>query len=135
MSDNVAGESGGERAAPVKKARSGNSSGRPKRVTRLLDPGSILEAIDNEEIVVVENGKRTKMTKAEAEIRQVFTKSRTGDLKSARHIFNLAREAHVEETKGYWEYDFIGLTEAKRRFGRNWRRRIDELNASRGYLK
>jgi hypothetical protein len=133
MSDNVAGESGGERATPVKKARSGSS--RPKRVAQLLDPGSILEEIDNEEIVVVENGKRTKMTKAEAEIRQVFAKSRTGDLKSARHIFNLARESHVDDTKAYWEYDFIGLTEAKRRFGRNWRRRIDELNASRGFLK
>jgi hypothetical protein len=106
-----------------------------KRATRLLDPASILEEIDNEEIVVVENGKRTKMTKAEAEIRQVFAKSRTGDLKSARHIFNLARESHVDDTKAYWEYDFIGFTEAKRRFGRNWRRRIDELNASRGFLK
>ena len=135
MSDNVAGESGGERATSVKNARSGNSSGRPKRVTQLLDPGSILEEIDNEEIVVVENGKRTRMTKAEAEIRQLFAKSTTGNLKSARHIFNLARESHVEETKSYRDYDFIGLTEAKRRFGRNWRRRIDDLNASRGYLK
>jgi hypothetical protein len=133
MSDNVAGESGGERATPVKKAGSG--SGRPKRVTQLLDPGSILEQIDNEEIVVVENGKRTRMTKAEAEIRQLFAKSRTGNLKSARHIFKLARESHVPETKGDRDYDFIGLTEAKRRFGRNWRRRIDELNALRGYLK
>jgi hypothetical protein len=135
MSDNGAGEYGGGRATPIKKGRPGNSSGQSKRVARVLDPGSILQEIDNEEIVVIENGNRTRMTKAEAEIRQSFAKSSKGDLKSARHIFNLARESHVEETKGSWEYDFIGLTEAKRRFGRNWRIRIQELNASRGYLQ
>jgi hypothetical protein len=135
MSDNEAGESRGARVTPVQNDRPGNLSGRSKRVARSFDTGSIIEEIDNEEIVVFENGKRTRMTKAEAEIQQLFAKSRTGDLKSARHIFNLARESHVEETKGYRDYDFIGLTEAKRRFGRNWRRRIDELNASRGYLK
>jgi hypothetical protein len=134
MSGNEAVEYEGGRPTPVKKGRPSNSSGRSKGGARLFDPGSILEEIDNEEIVVVENGKRTRMTKAEAEIRQLFAKSRTGDLKSARHIFNLAREAHVQETKGGWDYDLIGLTEAKRRFGRNWRIRIDELNASRGYL-
>jgi hypothetical protein len=134
MSDNVAGESGGERAIPVKNARSGNSGGRSKSGAQSFDPGSILEEIDNEEIVVFENGERMRMTKAEAEIRQSFAKSSKGDLKSARHIFNLARESRVQETKGGWDYDFIGLTEAKRRFGRNWRIRIDELNASRGFL-
>jgi hypothetical protein len=134
MSDSQAGEYGGRRATPVKKARSGNSSGRSKRVARLLDPASILEEIDNEEIVVVENGKRKRMTKAEVEIRQLFASGIKGDLKSARHIFNLAREAQVPETKVEREYDFIGLTEAKRRFGRNWKIRIEELNASRGYL-
>jgi hypothetical protein len=131
MSDSQAGEYG--RTTPVKKA--GNSTGRSKRAARSLDPASILEEIDNEEIVVVENGKRKRMTKAEAEIRQSFAKSTKGDLKSARHIFHLAREAHVSETKVEWEYDFIGLTEAKRRFGRNWKIRLEELNASRGYLK
>jgi hypothetical protein len=113
---------------PVKKARSGNSSGRSKRAARLLDPASILEELDNEEIVVVENGKRKRMTKAEVEIRQLFAKAIKGDLKSARHILNLA-------TEGDRDYDFIGLTEAKRRFGRNWKIRIEELNASRGYLR
>jgi hypothetical protein len=133
MSDNAAGEYGG--APPIKKARPGKSSPRPKRAARLLDPASILEEIDNEEIVIVENGKRTRMTKAEAEIRQLFATATKPDLKSARLILNLATDSLVQETQVPRDYDFIGVTEAKRRFGRNWKLRIEELNASRGYLR
>jgi hypothetical protein len=95
MSDNAAGEYGGGRTTPAKKGRPGKSSGRPKRAARLLDPASILEEIDNEEIVVVDNGKRKRMTKAEVEIRQLFANATKGDLKSARLILNLATDSLV----------------------------------------
>src|SRR5215472_2941022 len=74
-----------------KKGQSGNPSGRPKRVS-IIDPGMLLEGIDNEEINVVENGKRKRMPKAEIEFRQLFTKALKGDLGAARHIFNMATE-------------------------------------------
>jgi Family of unknown function (DUF5681) len=120
-------------ATRFKKGKSGNPSGRPKKVTQLLDPGSILEAIDNEEIVVIDNGKRKWMAKAEIEFRQLFTKATKGDLRAARLILSTATKYFSPEAKGDCEYEFIGVTEAAQRFGRNWSIRVAELNMSRGF--
>jgi hypothetical protein len=55
----------GYRKPPVatrfQKGRSGNPSGRPKKSAQSLDLGLILEGIENEEIIVVDNGKRKPM--------------------------------------------------------------------------
>jgi len=80
----------------------------------------ILEAIDNEEIVVIDNGKRKRMAKAEIEFRQLFTKATKGDLRAARLILSTATKYFSPEAKGDCEYEFIGVTEAAQRFGRNW---------------
>jgi hypothetical protein len=115
------------------KGTSGNPSGKPKRVPRPLDPGMILESIDNEEIVVIDNGKRKRMTKAEIEFRQSFTKAIRGDLRAARLIANMAAKYFAPDVRGAQELEVIGVTEAARRFGRKWRERVDELNARLGY--
>jgi hypothetical protein len=117
------------KATRFQKGTSGNPSGRPKKVAQLLDPGLILEAIDNEEIVVLDNGKRKPMRKAEIEFRQQFTKAIKGDLKAARHLVKMAEDYFAPEASAYWENEFMGVTEAKRRFGSNWPKKIDELNA------
>ena len=123
------------KATRFKKGTSGNPSGRPRKAPLLLDPGSIIEAIDNEEIQVSDNGKRKRMTKAEIEFRQLFAKAIRGDLRAARLVVDMAADHLAPEAGGEFEYEFIGVTEAKQRFGRNWQNRIQELNMSRGYQR
>ena len=122
-------------ATRFQKGTSGNPSGQPKKVPQPLDPGIILESIDNEEIVVIDNGKRKRMTKAEIQFRQLFTKAIRGDLKAARLIVNMAAKYFAPEVRGPQELELIGTTEAAQRFGRKWRERIDELNANFGYSR
>ena len=110
------------------KGKSGNPSGRPKKSAQSLDLGLVLEEIENEEIIVVDNGKRKPMKKAEIHFRQQFTKAINGDLKTARLLGQMAEEYFAPEASADWETELIGVTEAKRRFGSNWPKKIDELN-------
>ncbi|MBR0829833.1 hypothetical protein JQ596_30325 [Bradyrhizobium manausense] len=120
-------------ATRFQKGKSGNPGGRRKKVRQLPDPGELLEAIDNEEITVTDNGKRKRMKKAEIQFRQLFAKAIKGDMKAARLIAKMALEYFAPEARGALEYELIGTTEAARRFGRNWQRRVDELNAALRY--
>ena len=43
------------------KGKSGNPSGRPKKSAQSLDLGPVLEEIENEEIIVFDNGKRRRL--------------------------------------------------------------------------
>jgi hypothetical protein len=117
------------KATRFQKGRSGNPSGRPKKSAQSLDLGLILEGIENEEIIVVDNGKRKLMKKAEIHFRQQFTKAINGDLKTARLLVQMAEEYFAPEASADREPELIGVTEAKRRFGSNWPKKIDELNA------
>ena len=113
----------GYRKPPVatrfQKGTSGNPSGRPKKLAEPLDPGIVLQSIDNEEIVVIDNGKRKPMTKAEIVFRQLFTKATRGDLTTARLIVRMAAKYFAPEVQGDREYEFMTETEAARHFGRN----------------
>jgi hypothetical protein len=111
------------------KGKSGNPCGRPKKSAQSLDLGLVLEEIENEEIIVLDNGKRKPMKKAEIHFRQQFTKAINGDIKTARLLVQMTEEYFAPEASADWENEFIGVTEAKRRFGSNWPKKIDELNA------
>ena len=89
-----------------KKGQSGNPSGRRKR-SPIIDPGAVVEAVDNEDIVVVENGRRKRMTKAEVEFRQLFTSALKGDLTNARLIVTMASIYFVPGVRTQREYEFI----------------------------
>jgi hypothetical protein len=63
-----------------------------------LDPGKILQSIDNEEIYLRMNGKRKLMKKAEFEFEEMFTQAIKGDLTAARLVATmLANYAGAEE--------------------------------------
>jgi hypothetical protein len=123
-SDSKKPQNAGYRKPPVntrfQKGTSGNPSGRPKRPAQPLDPGSVLQSIDNEEIVVIDNGKRKRMTKAEIGFRQLFTKATRGDLTAARLIIGMVAKYFAPEAQGSTEYEFMTETEFARRFRRNW---------------
>jgi hypothetical protein len=106
------------RATRFKKGESGNPSGRPKKVSQEIDPGLVLQSVDNEEIVVIDNGKRKRMMKAEIHFRQLFAKAIKGDLKAARLVANMAAKYFAPESKGLSKTKFIIETEAAQRFGR-----------------
>jgi Family of unknown function (DUF5681) len=94
------------KATRFQKGKSGNPSGRPKKDPQPLDPGVVLQSIDSETIVVVDNGKRKRMTKAEITFRQQFTKAIKGDLRAARLIFGMAPRYFSPEAQGESEIEF-----------------------------
>jgi hypothetical protein len=108
------------RATRFKKGQSGNPSGRPKKVSQEIDPGLILQSVDNEEIVVIDNGKRKQMMKAEVQFRQLFVKAIKGDLNAARLVANMAAKYFAPEAKdwakGLAETKFIIATEVAQPF-------------------
>jgi Family of unknown function (DUF5681) len=116
------------KATRFQKGKSGNPSGRPKRSTQIADLGAILDEIENEEISVLDKGKRKQMKKAEIHFRQIFKKAIDGDLKSGKLLLQMAAEYFSPESVANREAEFIGTTEASQRFGSNYMEKINELN-------
>lgn len=117
------------KATQFQKGKSGNPGGKPKKVAPEFDPGKILQAIDNEELILPIDGKRKRMTRAEIQLRKLFKTAIKGDLAAVRLIVTMASE---EEGSGFgnkYNLECISKTDATKRFGRNWQRRVDEHNA------
>ena len=101
-------------ATRFKEGRSGNPNGRPpKKFAQELNPGKILQLVDNEEIVVKINGKRKSMPKAEIYFRQLFTKAIKGDLTAARLIAKMAARYFGPEAEGPCEIRFVIVPDKK----------------------
>jgi hypothetical protein len=83
-----------------KKGQSGNPSGKPRKIALELNPGKILQSIDNEEIFVNIEGKGKRMPKAEVYFRQLFTKAIKGSLTEARLIAKMAAKYFGPEAEG-----------------------------------
>jgi Family of unknown function (DUF5681) len=100
-------------ASRFKKGQSGNPGGRPRRVVRKLDPGKILQLIDNEELIVEIDGKSVRMRKAEIYFRQLFNKAMKGSLLDARLIAKTAAKYFgPEEAEGPAETRFIVMPDS-----------------------
>ena len=116
------------KATRYKKGQSGNRNGRPRKVDEPFDPGVVLQAIENEPISGPKQGKCKPMTKLEAHFRQLFDAAIAGDLKAARDIVSMAGGYFAPEASADGDYIMMGLSEAKRRFGKNWRQKVDEVD-------
>ena len=107
----------GYRKPPVatrfKKGQSGNPSGKSKKIAPELNPGKILESIDNEEMIVTIDGKGKRMLKAEIFFRQLFIKAMKGNLTEARLIAKMAAKYFGPEAEGPSETNFIIVTDKK----------------------
>jgi len=78
------------RHARFKKGQSGNPRGRPSESKNLK---TLLSEALNEPVIVTENdGRRRKITKREAIVRQVVDCSATPDLRAVRIVFDLLRD-------------------------------------------
>ena len=70
------------------KGRSGNPKGRPKGSKSLA---TIIDEEMNQPVTIVENGKRKRVTKMQAVVRQTMNKALRGDPKAGHHFLNMAR--------------------------------------------
>ena len=98
-----------------KKGHSGNPSGRPQKVGYDLQPGKLLESIDNEEIFVNVDGRRMRMLKAEIHFRQLFNRAIKADLGAARLLAKMAKGYLGPEAKSPGETRFIVVPDHERK--------------------
>jgi hypothetical protein len=116
------------KATQFQKGKSGNPAGKPKKVAPEFDPGKVLQAIDNEELILPIDGKRKRMTRAEIQLRQLSKTAIKGDLAAMRLMVTMASEHSGPGENAKYSLECISETEAARRFGRNWKRRVEEHN-------
>ena len=74
------------RGAGFKKGQSGNPRGRPPNSKNLT---TLLNDTLNEPVAITENGRRRKITKREAVIKQLVNKSASADLRSLKILLDL----------------------------------------------
>jgi hypothetical protein len=100
-------------ATRFKKGQSGNPGGKPKKIVPELNPGKILQSIDNEEMIVKIEGKGKRMLKAEIYFRQLFSKAIKGNLTDARLVAKMAAKYFGPEAEGPSEIRVIVVPDKK----------------------
>ena len=76
------------------KGRSGNPNGRPRGRKNM---STLLSDALNGSVIVVENGRRKKITKREAIVTQLVNKSAAADLKATQIVLAMLRELESQD--------------------------------------
>lgn len=74
------------RHTQFRKGTSGNPKGRPREAKNLA---AVLEEALAEKVAIVENGRRRRITKRSAMIKQLVNKAASGDLRASRQLTDL----------------------------------------------
>ena len=91
------------------KGRSGNPAGRPRGKKNLA---TLLSDALDQKIIVVEDGRRKKISKREAIVTQLVNKSASADLKATQIVLAMLRDVETRADSG--GADIESLTEADR---------------------
>jgi hypothetical protein len=83
------------KATRFKKGVSGNPKGRPKGS---LNVATLLIKTLHEKVMINEHGKRKKVTKLEAALKQLFNKAASGDLRAIRQSVELVKDAEAKQS-------------------------------------
>jgi uncharacterized protein DUF5681 len=81
------------RHTQFRKGTSGNPKGRPREAKNLA---AVLEEALAEKVPIVENGRRRKITKRSAMIKQLVNKAASGDLRASRQLTDLEFRLNTE---------------------------------------
>lgn len=101
------------------KGQSGNPRGRPPGAKNLK---TLLSEALNETVIVTENGGRRKVTKRQAIITQLVTRSATADFRAIKILLDMLREIESQtepappETSAFSEADEEVLDQLRARF-------------------
>jgi uncharacterized protein DUF5681 len=104
------------------KGRSGNPKGRPRGKKNM---STLLSAALDASIIVVENGRRKKITKREAIVTQLVNKSASADLKATQIVLAMLREVDSVSDGSVEASDF---TEADKEIIRRIQARLQNAN-------
>lgn len=115
------------RSTRYRKGKSGNPSGLPKWLWVQIDPASILEALDKEQLNIIENGRRKRMSKIEISFRQMFKVAikGNGDIRALRNLLR-AMEEYSAPSVQQGDVKLISKAQAKRLFGKEWRKYVTD---------
>ena len=100
------------------KGRSGNPNGRPRGRKNM---STLLSDALNGSVIVVENGRRKKITKREAIVTQLVNKSASADLKATQIVLAMLRDV---ESQADGSADPAPLTEADQQIIRRIQARL-----------
>ena len=106
-------------ATQFRPGQSGNPRGRPKGARNF---STVIASALGERVAVTENGRRTRITKLEAAIKQLVNRAAAGEARATALLIQLAQaneaKAAQPEAQRVGEADAIVMAELQRRLGR-----------------